>query len=347
MIQVAQLPASSGIPAKGSGASRVDEASAGVNDGAGSRADGATAKSAPAPLNRGLSNWDHQLQGEISHAQQTLDYLERSSSQLQALKSELAAKLAARQGRDGQVEARVRQFSNTWRERAAASGGTLDSQLNYSSPNSAQQSFTIRGLSMASLQEGPQEVLAFSVGGANQALRSVNIEPGLSEEEIVARFDRALMASDIRVRSSEDGKIIFSTPESSWAGVRDSLSVRGSGIRFPTGQMNRVRTDVEPAAIAPDQWQTDDLEALRNTLHEVVQALAHIQQTRESVSLALAQANSRVAMAQPAQVSVNMDSLAQRFNETATKPNYESLLAISSALVGISRERVIALLGLR
>lgn len=347
MMQVAQLPTSTGIPAKGTGAARVDEASAGVSGNAGARTEGAAARGAAAPLKRGLSNWDHQLQGEISNAQQTLDYLERSSSQLQALKSELAAKLAARQGREGQVEARVRQFSNTWRQRPSASGGTLDAQLSYSSPNSAQQSFTIRGLTMASLQEGPQEVLAFSVSGANQALRSVNLEPGLSEEEIIARFDRALMPSNIRVRKGEDGKIIFSTPEASWAGVRDSLSVRGSGIRFPTGEMNRVRTDVEPAAIAPEEWQTSDLEALRATLQQVVQALAHIQQTRESVALALAQANSRVARAQPTPVTVNMDALAQRFNETASTPGYESMLAISSALVGISRERVIALLGLR
>ncbi|WP_226929314.1 hypothetical protein [Janthinobacterium aquaticum] len=342
-MQISQLPNSSGIATKGTDSTRVGDSV----DRGGARADGAAGSGAAAPLKRGLSNWDHQLQGEISNAQQTLDYLERSSSQLQALKSELAAKLAARMGRDGQVEARVRQFSNTWRQRASASGGTLDAQLSYSSPKTAQQSFTIRGLTMASLQEGPQEVLAFSVGGASQSLRSVNIEPGLSEEEIIARFDRALLASNIRVRKGDQGQIVFSTPEASWAGVRDSLSVRGGGIRFPTGQMNRVKTDVEPPAIAPEEWDTGDLEALRATLHEVVQALAHVQQARDSVSLALAQATTRVDSAQPAPVPAGIDTLAQRFNETATTPGYESLLAISSALVGISRERVIALLGLR
>ena len=57
------------------------------------RSEAPAARRSAAGLQRGLSNWDHQLQGEISNAQQTLDYLERSSSQLQALKSELAAKL--------------------------------------------------------------------------------------------------------------------------------------------------------------------------------------------------------------------------------------------------------------
>ena len=346
-MQIAQLSTSSGIPAKGASTARVvDEASGASDAGTSARAGGAAAKSAPAPLQRGLSNWDHQLQGKISNAQQTLDYLDRSSSQLQALKSELAAKLAARQGRDGQVEARVRQFNNTWRQRSNASGGTLDAQLSYSSPQAAQQNFTIRGLTLDSLKNGPQEVLAFSVGGANQALRSVNIEPGMSDNQIIARFDQALMPSNIRVKLGDNGELMFSTPESSWASVRDSLSVRGNGIRFPTGQMSRVKTDPEPAAIAPEEWNTGDVEALRATLQQVVQALAHLQQARSSVSLALTQASGRVADAQPVQGPVRMESLAQNFSDKANKPGYESLLAISSALVGISRDRVIALLGL-
>ncbi|SDN30526.1 hypothetical protein SAMN05216517_109230 [Janthinobacterium sp. OK676] len=346
-MQIVQTSSSSGVNAKGAGTARVvDDASAAINGGASARSEAPAAKRSTASLQRGLSNWDHQLQGEISNAQQTLDYLERSSSQLQALKSELAAKLAARQGREGQVEARVRQFSNTWRQRASASGGTLDAQLGYTSPQAAQQQFSIRGLTMASLQEGPQEVLAFSVGGANQALRSVNIEPGLSANEIVSRFDRALMPSGISVKQGENGELVFSTPEANWANVRDSLSVRGSGIRYPTGQMSRVRTDAEPAAIAPEEWNTGDVEALRATLQQVVQALAQLQAARSSVSLALAQATGRVARAQPVQVNVSMDTLAENFTQKASEPGYESLLAISSALVGISRERVVALLGL-
>lgn len=346
-MQIVQTSSSSGVNAKGAGTARaVDDASAAAKGGASARSDAPAARSSTASLQRGLSNWDHQLQGEISNAQQTLDYLERSSSQLQALKSELAAKLAARPGREGQVEARVRQFSNTWRQRASASGGTLDAQLSYTSPQAAQQNFSIRGLTMASLQEGPQEVLAFSVGGANQALRSVNIEPGLSEKEIVSRFDRALMPSGIGVKLGENGELVFSTSEAAWANVRDSLSVRGSGIRYPTGQMSRVRTDAEPAAIAPEEWHTGDTEALRATLQQVVQALAQLQAARSAVSLALAQATGRVARAQPVQVKVSMDTLAENFTEKASQPGYESLLAISSALVGISRERVVALLGL-
>lgn len=347
-MQIAQSNSTSGI---GAGASRgVDETAVKVN-GAAKGADAAPADAAPAaaaaPLRRGLNNWDHQLQGEISSAQQALDFLDQSTSQLQALKSELAAKLAAHQGRDGQVEARVRQFSNTWRNRASASGGTLSAQLSYSSPAPATQSFTVRGLNMATLQSGPREVLAFSVGGASQALRSVNIEPGLSEAEIVQRFDQALAPSQIRVGAGRDGALVFSTPEALWPAVRDSLAVRGSGIRFPTGQMSRVKTDEEAPAIAPEAWSTADTEALRQTLHQVVQALAQLQQARDSVSMALSMASSRVESAQPVVLAAGMESLAQGFTTSASEPGYSSLQAITAALVGISRERVLSLLSLR
>ena len=85
--------------------------------------------SSAAPLQRGLSNWDQPLQGDVAGAQQALDFLEQSAAQLRALKSDLSAKLASRQVRDGTIEARVRQFSNTWKQRAQTSGGTLDARL--------------------------------------------------------------------------------------------------------------------------------------------------------------------------------------------------------------------------
>lgn len=349
-MQITPLTTSTGIASGGAGhAGSVGEALLTPDSvGESVAAEVPTARPA-APLRRGLSNWDHRLQNEISSAQQALDFLEQSAGQLQALKNELVAKLDARQGRDGQVEARVRQFSETWRNRQRASGGTLDSQLSYSSAEPSTQRFTIRGLNMANLQAGGNEVLAFSVGGSNQALSSVNLEPGLSQEEIVQRFDQAMAPANIRVSLGENnsGALVFSTPEASWAGVRDTLAVRGSGIRFPTGQMNRVRTDEEAPVVTPEAWHTSDTEALRATLRQVVQALAQVQMAHSSVSRALAVASSRAESVQLPDAGVSMDRLASNFSSTASNPDYESMREISSSLIGINRERVVSLLGLR
>lgn len=323
---------------------------AGVADGAAPGQSGdavaATTPATPpaAPLRRGVSNWDQPLQGDISGAQQALDFLEQSAAQLRSLKSDLSAKLAARQMREGTIEARVRQFSSTWRTRQSASGGTLDPRLAYARKPSMQR-FTVRGMNLANLRHGGREVLAIAVGGAG--VRSVSLEAGLSDDDIAQRFDDALAPAGVRVALGDDGNLDFATPEEDWSTVRDSLSVQGNGQRFPAGQLNRVKAEAEPATIDPDSWHTADPEALRQTLQQVVQALAQVEQAMASVNAALSQASSRIQVSLPADNNTGMDQVAQNFLSTSSQPGYQSLLSLSSALAGISRERVISLLGLR
>ena len=140
---------------------------------------------------------------------------------------------------------------------------------------------------------------------------------------------------------------MFDTPESNWTNVRDTIAVQGGGNRFPTGQMNRVKADPEAPMIQPELWHTADSEALRQTLAQVVQALAQIEAAIAQVSVALSQASSQVQDAAPVDNTVGMDQAAQNFVTTTNQPGYQSLLSLTSALVGISRERVISLLGLR
>ncbi|NGZ87385.1 hypothetical protein [Duganella aceris] len=335
------------VPGANAGnASAVDGTSLGLN---GENAATATpvnpTPNSAAPLRRGLGNWDQPLQGDISGAQQALDFLEQSAAQLRNLKADLSSRLAARQRADGVLESRVRQFSNTWRNRGNASGGTLDSQLNFSNKGASTQ-FTVRGMNLANLRGGAREVLAISIGGG-QNLRSVVLEPGLSDEQIAQRFDEALAPAGVRVKLGDGAQLEFSTPEAQWANVRDTIAVQGSGIRFPTGQLNRVKAEAEAPAVDPDTWQTADMEAIRATLQQVVQALAQVERSIGSVQQALNQVNARVQSAAPKGSKAGMDQVAQNFVSTARQPGYQSLLSITSALAGISRERVISLLSLR
>lgn len=346
-MQIVPLNTAISVASGGSTSGQVDAAGKAQDGDNALPTQAAPAAGAAQPLRRGLSNWDHPLQGEISGAQQALEFLEQSASQLQSLKNELSAKLGALRLRQGQVEARVRQFSNTWSQRQKSSGGTLDAQLGFSSKQPASQRFSVRGLNLANLQSGGKEMLAISVGGANQALRSVSIEPGLSDADIVQRFNLALAPAKVSVSAGDDGALLFSTPESNFALVRDTLAIKGGGLRFPTGQLNRVSADGEPPAIDPQGWKTDDIDSLRQTLQQVVQALGQVQQARETVKRELQEASSRVASAQLADSGVSMDRLAQNFVSTANEAGYRSLLSLTSAVAGISRERVQSLLGLR
>jgi hypothetical protein len=299
---------------------------------------------AAAPLRRGLNNWDQPLQKDISGAQQALDFLEQSAGQLRSLKADLSARLANRQRADGVLESNVRQFSNSWRNRTAASGGTLDAQLNFSN-ESTNTRFTARGMNVGNLRNGGREVLALSLGGQN--LRSVVLEPGLTDQQIAGRFDDALAPSGVRVKLGDDGQLEFSAPEAQYAVLRDSLAVQGNGQRFPAGQLNRLKTDPETPAVDPDSWQTADVEGLRTTLQQVLQALAHVEKSITSVRAALGQASTRVRNAAGSTTTQGMAQAADNFVSTAEQPGYQSLLSITSALSGISRERVVSLLRLR
>jgi hypothetical protein len=306
---------------------------------------GATTQSRPTPLRRGLSNWDAPLQNDISGAQQAIDFLEQSAAQLRALKTDLSAKLAARQLRDGQVEQRIRQFTDTWKTRSQASGGTLDAQLQYST-DEATQRFTVRGMTLANLRSGARETLAISVGSGTAGLRSVHLSPNLSDGEIVARFDQALAPAGVRVSVGKDGELVFSTAEANWPGVRDALAVQGGGMRFPGGQLNRLRTEAEAPAVMPENWGASDIESMRATLQQVTQALAHVDEAlskvRQQLSLAAKRADANV----PDVEMAGMGEMAEVFANLSKEPGYQQLVQLTSALVGINRDRVISLLRL-
>jgi len=345
-MQISPQPTPTVIVPGGAGnASAVDGTALGLNgeNAATSTPVNPTPTSA-APLRRGLTNMDQPLQGEISGAQQALDFLEQSAGQLRSLKADLSARLANRQRADGTLEARVRQFSNSWRTRAQASGGTLDSQLNFSN-QSTNTRFNVRGMNLTNLRQGGREVLAISLGGQN--LSSVVLEPGLTDQQIAQRFDTALAPSGVRTTLGEDGQLEFTVPESQWGNIRDTIAVQGGGQRFPTGQLNRVKAEAQAPVVDPDNWQTADVESIRTTLQQVLQALAQVERSIASVQTALNQAAARVRNTVPSGTTDGMEQVAQNFVTTAKQPGYQSLLSITSALAGISRERVISLLSLR
>jgi hypothetical protein len=348
-MEIVQRSSTTGYAAgpSGSAATSASQVEAALAD-AGTAADlqnGVAAEARPAPLRRGLTKWDQPLQNDISGAQQAVDFLEQTAAQLRALKTDLAAKLATRQMREGQVEQRVRQFADNWKARSAASGGTLDAQLNYSTQPSSQR-FTVRGMNLSNLRNGARETLAISVSGGTAGLRSVHLAPGLTDNEIVNRFDQALAQAGVRVSVNKDGELVFSTQEANWPAVRDALAVQGGGIRYPAGQLNRVRVDAEAPVIVPENWGTADVEAMRSTLQQVTQALGHVEAALAKVRQELANVSRRAEASLPDMELVGMGQMAEVFANLSKEPGYQQLVSLTSALVGINRDRVISLLRL-
>jgi hypothetical protein len=136
------------------------------------------------------------------------------------------------------------------------------------------------------------------------------------------------------------GGFVFSTPEANWPAVKDSIAISGRG---------RVAAEEIPAELAPQQWPANggngnSGDALRSSLREVVQALERVRRSRDAASNALSAAS--IEMTQATTPPPEAAEAAEEFASTAANPDYESLLSLTSALVGVSRERVLALLGL-
>ncbi|MEX5748134.1 hypothetical protein [Massilia sp. X63] len=290
---------------------------------------------ATAPLQRGIK-WDTRLQGDVARAQQAVDYLERVASQLEALKADLSAKISGRADPARQIAARSQQLGSLLEARRKQAGGGVDAQLGFSDGQAAMTRFRIRGFDLAALQSGSQQTYAFSVGSNGGPQLSATIEPGMTPEEIAARLDRTLSPVKVRVALDDKGQLLFSAPESEWPGIKDAIAISGRG---------RVDANEDPASLAPQRWDIGDPDALRQSLREVLQALARVRRSQDAASAALSAAMARTG--QSAIPEAELAVIAGDFSATAASHDYQSLLAITSALVGVSRERVQALLGLR
>lgn len=302
---------------------------------------------AAAPLRGGLSNWDPQFNRQLASAQQALGFLDQVASRLQGLKSDLSAKLAANQPGDERLNDKLRTFADLWRDRPAATGGSLDGQLRYNGVAEPRQRFTVRGLDLRTLQSGEKETLTFAVAGVGQRLLPVAIEPGLSADELVRRLRQALAPAGIHVAQDENtGALSFDAPASAWPAVRDSLAVRGAGIRFPSGQLNRVRLDAEPEAVRPNEWHTDDTIALRRSLQEVIDALDRVRHAREVLSRILAEARNRIDASTGPEDQDWALAFTTDFEALVRQSGYVAFSEIAPALVSISRNRVLSLLAL-
>ncbi|MEN3276808.1 MAG: hypothetical protein V7631_2598 [Massilia sp.] len=290
----------------------------------------------PPPARRTHTGWDTRLQGDVASAQQAQDYLERLASQLESVKAGLSAKLAGMKSGARDLEARVRQLSVAIAERTAKAGGAVDARLEFSAGEPARQRFRITDLEVDALQAAAPVSLAFSVGAAGGPQLAATFEPNMTPEQIAARLDRTLAPLNVRTGLDKQGRIEFTTLEANWPAVRDGIAISGRG---------RVGTE----AVAPDvklqELETGNPDALRQSLREVVQALERVRRSQAAASAALS-----AAMQRAAQPEISPEALAltaQDFAATAASHDYESLLAITSALVGVSRERVLALLGMR
>ncbi|WP_374497541.1 hypothetical protein [Vogesella indigofera] len=311
----------------------------------------ATPASTPSPSlpRSGGDHWRYssQLNQQLTAAQRALGFVDSLAGQLEALKGELSGQLTQRRVDSARLSRSIEQVAQQWSQRGAASGGSLDSRLQFRLAADARQTFTVRGLEIANLTQGAPETLVFFSGEPGSGPAAVKVGEPLSEAALLAALGRALAPSGIQPQLDEQGQLQFSVAETAWQGVRERFSLRGGGIRFPAGQPQHLKLQPTEQALQPQQWQSADHAGTRQTLQKVLRALDQLQLSRAAISRAMAEV--RHAIAQLSQMSEQLwaDGFVNDFNARFNTPDSESgLYEVVPALLGVSRYRVLSLLAL-
>lgn len=292
----------------------------------------------------GLRGWWPDLNREVAHAQQSRDFLDGVVGHLQTLKAGLSASLAGRAAAGARVDESLVALDRAWRDRPAATGGALDARLRYTSPEPAAQRFTVRGLDFPSLQSGDREVLALSVGVPGQRPLPVVVEPGLSDRDLVLRLGQALAPAGVQAMRDGQGDLVLATPEAQWPAVRDTLAIKGGGQRFPTGQFHRVRTEPEAEAVPVAGWKTASLDDRKATLQGVLGALDRVREAQATVSAALAASAAALDTSPPSGGADWAAAAASAFESAAAEGGFAARATLVSAVDGLHRDRVQAVM---
>ena len=313
----------------------------------------AMAQSGSAPL-RPAGALQRPDQMQVARTQQSLAYLATLGQALEELKSAASGQLVQQAPvTPVSAQAQLQRVQALWQQRAQASGGGLDAQLQLQPDGATRQAFQVPGLDARSLQQGQGETLSFITGanptGERRIVTAV-LTPGLPAAQQARTLDLALAPAGVRLHLDAQGRVKLSTREADWPAVRDGFSVQGGGVRFPARQFHRLQASPVPDALRPDTWRTDDADALRDTLRQLVSAQQRVQAALKSAQAQLdAQDQQLQDPLNTSGSSLNerqawATRFAQDFQQVGEQAPYAVFAALAPALQGVSRPRVEALL---
>lgn len=312
-------------------------------------------------------------QQRLGRLQQGLDYLDRLSDAMQQLKGGLSQSLArastasanaVESGTPAMLQAQLDHLRQLWSQRPREAAGRVDGDLQAAPEDgSARQRFKLRGLDLAVLQQGGRETLRLQLPGqhgddigaaltqpgeaavatAGNAGRPVLIAVTLDGEgtqDQLQALTRALSPAGLSVQA-QGADVVFSVAESRWPALRDGMTLRGEGRRFPSGQPVRALLEPAPEALQPQRWTLQDAPGQRQALGQLLQAQPKLAQARARLNEQLEAAARPIALMAPGQAQALTGALAGALSGA----EYGDVGALLPALRGMHRQRVRQLLG--
>lgn len=288
-------------------------------------------------------------QQRLGRLQQGLDYLDRLAASVQQIKTGLSDTLARRAAPSDSLNQQVEQLRQLWSQRAEASGGRVDAQLQAADgPDAnARQRFKLRGLDLTVLQQGGRETLRLQLPGqavpqgegtSSKPVQLAVTLQGEGTQEQLNVLAKALAPAGLEVLV-QGQDIVFQMSEAQWPALRDGLTVRGEGKRFPSGQPVRAMLEPAPEALQPQRWNLQDVKGQREALGQLLQAEPRLAQARQTLGQQWQQTVKPVV--------TNADEakdLVSDITSSMKTLDFQSLGALLPAVQGLHRQRVQQLL---
>jgi hypothetical protein len=242
---------------------------------------------APERVPRRESSFNLQLNQQLSSMQSAEHYLSELSNQLAALKLNLSRQLSSPQTANerSSIQQSVQKLNSLLEQRSKLSGNSLDATLKLRLNEPLRSRFSIQGLeSIKVMQAKGAETLVFSAGNTLSEPLAVVLEEGMSEEQILRRFNSSLGQAGIRAELDSEGALKFTAPEQDWQKIKEQLRVQGEGKLFAKGVFTPITTIEDSLLGFTSNLKQDSVDELRQLLNSVVASLDRITALREQLS---------------------------------------------------------------
>ena len=226
-----------------------------------------------------------QLNQQLTSMQAADSYLGELAGRLGQLKLSLSRELSnAQAGEREGLKRELEQVRKLLGERSQRSGEALDAGFKLRLNEPVRSRFSLQGLdSIASVQQAGKETLLFSAGRKLAEPLAVVLDEGLSEQQILRRFNAGRAPAGIRAEVDNGGALKFSARESEWQQLRGELRMQGEG-KLAAKAAAPVVSQEDQLLRLPEAARLDGARELRRALDEVVAALDKIGALREQLS---------------------------------------------------------------
>lgn len=303
-----------------------------------------------AAVRRGLSaaaGFNIQLNRQLSSMQLAESYLADLAGRLSQLKLSLSRLINSTEPEDkAAAQQLLREAVALLRQRSERTGGALDARFRLSLNEPPRIRFTLQGLeSIQAIQRSGAEILVFSGGRQLPEPLVVVLEDGLSEQQILRRFNTGLSQAGLRAELDENGRLLFSAREADWLALKDHLTVQGGGKLLPQ-ERTWLESWEEQLLHLPEALGDESAQELRRMLDQVLSALDQIALLREQLRRRQQEIREFLARHADDDEKARAESYAGRvFQVMNRRPSsYASVMQVVLAQANLSRYAVVSLL---